>query len=156
MNKMVHSEDFIVIDVVWENQRRIKKQQLPLSRNAKKIPVEFTNEPDNLMNNLVAGRPQFESTRPLLEHLFRENRGPPPADEGLPAPEHLQEETAWQWLSPWRKHSSKLIIVFLKKNDMIVILILQLPVILDPSLFHSFLPHYFAIHRDRQQRQFRH
>ena len=114
MNKTAQSEDFIVIDVVWENQRRIKKQQLPLSRNAKKAPVEFTNEPDNLVNNLVAGRPQFESSRPLLERLFQENRGPPPADEGLPAPEYLQEETAWQWLSPWRKHSSKLIIVFLK------------------------------------------
>mgnify|MGYP001308785440 CR=1 FL=1 len=67
MNKTAQSEDFIVIDVVWENQRRIKKQQLPLSRNAKKVPVEFTNEPDNLVNNLVAGRPQFESSRPLLE-----------------------------------------------------------------------------------------
>ena len=117
-----HSQH-IIIDCVWENQRRLKWKTLT-TRGAGGVWGGAEGG-----SRTVAGRPAFESSRPALQALFERYGGPPPTvsddaidddedddddddddnrrrrqlrDAGLPA----SEARAWRWLSPWQVDNS--------------------------------------------------
>jgi hypothetical protein len=69
----------IVVDVVWENQRRFKAASSPWGRNNNGNNSSSSAGWVRETPSAKGGRPAFESARPELATLFAKHNGPPPS-----------------------------------------------------------------------------